>query len=243
MTPYYTDRVVSLNATLQTVVALYAWVFSRIYGIQMDEPAKKSNLSIFSTSDEQIEVLGWLRIFTDDLAELSSVLGNLLALERHPDLDKINERLNRHPEFWQTMLLALQTNLLVVVGRLYDPGRRTALKSIVKFAGARKQLSDVTEGFNGVAKKHASLIEKVSALRNNVFAHSSETRKLHIAFGFEGVTGDELEAFCGELISLADALAVTIFERRNFGPRLRLDQLHDDIAQASEVWSALIKET
>ncbi len=189
-------------------------------------------------------MLGWLRIFTDDVAELSSVLGNLLALERHPEVDKIEERMNQHPEFWQTMLLALQTNLLVVVGRLYDTGRRTALKSIVKFAGTRKQLSDITGRFNGAAKTHASLIEKVNTLRNNVFAHSSETRKLHIAFGFEGMTWDELEAFSRELISLADALAVAIFERRSFGPRLRGDQLDNDITRASEAWSALInKET
>src|SRR4051812_12709106 len=94
--------------------------------------AKK--LSIFSTTDEQIEVTGWLRIFTDDVAELSSVLGNLLALERHPEIEKIEARMNRHPDFWQTVNLALQTNLLVVVGRLYDTGRRTALKAMVKFA-------------------------------------------------------------------------------------------------------------
>ena len=125
-------------------------------------------------------MLGWLRIFTDDVAELSSVLGNLLALERHPEVDKIEERMNQHPEFWQTMLLALQTNLLVVVGRLYDTGRRTALKSIVKFAGTRKQLSDITGRFNGAAKTHASLIEKVNTLRNNVFC--SFQRNSQIAY-------------------------------------------------------------
>jgi len=208
----------------------------------MDEQAKQSKVSIFSTLDEQAEVLGWLRIFTDDIAELSSVLGNLLALERHPEINKIEERMNQHPEFWQTMLLALQTNLLVVVGRLYDTGRRTSLKSILKFAGSRKQLRALTGRFDTAATTHASLIEKVNMLRNNVFAHSSEARKLHIAFGFEGITWGELEALCRELTSLADALAVAIFNGRSFGPRLSLDQLDRDIASAGEAWTALLRK-
>jgi hypothetical protein len=79
-------------------------------------------------------------------------------------------------------------------------------------------------------------------LRNNVFAHSSEARKLHIAFGFEGIKWNELEALCRELIFLADALAAAIFDGRSFGPRLRSDQVDSDIASAGEAWSALLRK-
>jgi hypothetical protein len=137
------------------------------------------------------------------------------------------------------MLLAQQTNLLVVIGRIYDTGKGACLKRILKFTSTRKQLAEVTERFEKIETKHAKLIAQVDRLRNNVFAHSSENKALHAAFGFEGLTWDELEAFCRDLISSCDALAVAIFDGKSFGPHLEVTQFDQDLVQATDAWTSL----
>lgn len=200
---------------------------------------KARKLNVFATLDEQSEQLGWLRVFADDVAELSAVVGNLLALHRHVGIETIEKRMNEHPDFWGPMLLALQTNMMVVIGRLFDIGRRTDLKSIMSFAASRKQLASEKDRFDRLATEHKSLIENANKMRNNVFAHSSQDRKLHVAFGFRDMTLNEVEELCRKLISASDLLASAIFEGSNFGPRLKQDQLDCDIALASDAWSAL----
>jgi hypothetical protein len=167
------------------------------------------------------------------------LLGAQLALAKLPEDDPIYEALNQHPGFWNSILLAQQTNLQVVIGRIYDTGKRACLKRILKFIRTRKPLAEIAERFDEIEAKHAGLLEKVDRLRNNVFAHSSENKLLHIAFGFEGLTWAELEAFCRDLIITCDALAVAIFEGPNFGPRLSVSQLNLDKEQAAKAWEAL----
>lgn len=198
-------------------------------------------LGVFATSDEQSEILGLMRVVSNDVAELSALLGAQLALARLPENDPVYERLNQHAGFWNTILLAQQTNLLVLIGRVYDNGKGACLKRILKFIGTRRQLTQVAVLFAGIEHKYGGLLAKVEKLRNDVFAHSSENKRLHIAFGFEGLTYPELEAFCRDLMTACDALETAIFEGRSIGPRLNVNQLDLDLAEAAKAWEALAK--
>ena len=157
--------------------------------------AKQSLLTAFATQKEQTDFLGWMRVLTDDVAELAASLATELSLAKFSEYDPVYERLNLHPSFWNAILLAQQTELLVVIGRIYDTGKGACLKRITKFIAKRKWLEHFAARFQQIEAKYAPLIGKVNNLRNNVFAHSSENKSLHVAFGFEGLTWVELEFF------------------------------------------------
>lgn len=192
----------------------------------------------FATQTEQASFIRRLRLLCEDVSELSSSAGILIALSRRSDERVLLSVMNRNPVFWNSILSSLQVSSLVVVGRIHDSKRGAYLQEIKKALKMRTALSDVLSRFESLEQTHDSLITKIVRLRNTTFAHADLNRPVHVAFGFEGVTEDKLEGYWNDLAGATKLLETTVF-KGNYDPKFDPDLLQKDIDWANEALDSL----
>jgi hypothetical protein len=192
----------------------------------------------FTKPDEKADLLRRMRLFSEDVAELSSALAIPIVLSRRSADAHLIDALNRHPAFWNSILSALQTSSHVIVGRIHDNTRHAYLKEIKAFLKKRKEGAEILERLNALEKQHANVIERMVTLRQKVFAHADFDRPVHEAFGFRDITPDQVEAYWFDLAHAARLLADTVFAG-DYGPKLDPNLLREDLARADEALSSV----
>jgi len=193
---------------------------------------------VFATQTEQARFIRNMRLLRDDIIELSSTIGILIALSKRSEDHELSAALNRNPVFWDAILNSLHTSSFVVIGRVHDTTRTAYLPSITKFAGKTKSLSIIAGHFDGLLKVRADLIATVIRLRQRVFAHSSFHRPENISFGFKSLTWNQFEAYWRDLARITELLEQNIFGHE-YGPKCNPDQLDEDITRANQAFDAL----
>ena len=119
------------------------------------------------------------------------------------------------------------------MGRLHDSRRGAYLKVITKTLGERKSEVDAVERFTNLERTHNALIAKAERLRNAVFAHTDFRRPEHIAFGFRGLTYEDLETYWRDLASAVKFLEMRVFgSTEDYGPKFDVNDLESDITRA-----------
>jgi hypothetical protein len=196
--------------------------------------SRSGRKSLFATDEEQVRVVRQLRLLRDDVAELSELVGILIALSRRGSDHELIKALNQNSSFWNGVLGALSTSVFVCIGRIHDTRKEAYFRKIIEFAKTRNALSQNAKQFEQLTKAHDVLIGKVLRLRNAIFAHTSFNAPEHIAFGFEGLTWDQVEAYWRDLAQAAKALETSIFGAR-YDPATNIDMLNEDIGRANEV--------
>jgi AbiU2 len=192
----------------------------------------------FTNPKEKTDLLRRIRLFTEDVAELSSALAIPIVLSRRSADTRLVDVLDKHPAFWNSILSALQTSSHVIVARIHDKAGDAYLKEIKKFLKTRKEGTEVLERIDALEKQHAKVIERMVTLRQKVFAHADFNRPVHEAYGFRDITPDRLEAYWLDLARAARLLADTIFAGE-YGPKLDPNQLAEDFARADQAISSV----
>jgi len=192
----------------------------------------------FTNPEEEADLFRRMRLFSEDVAELSSAIAIPIALSRRSANAHLIDALNRQPTFWNSILAALQTSSHVIVGRIHDNTRHAYLKEIKGFLETRKEGTEVLERLNALEKQHVKVIERMVMLRQKVFAHANFDRPVHEAFGFRDITPDQLEAYWLDLAQAARLLADTVFAS-DYGPQLNPNLLAEDLARADQALSSV----
>ena len=104
----------------------------------------------FASPEEKAELLRRMRLFSEDIAELSSAIAIPIALSRRADDAALIAALNKNPAFWNSILSGLQTSSHITVGRIHDNTRNAYLKEIKRFLGTRKEGTEILERLNAV---------------------------------------------------------------------------------------------
>jgi hypothetical protein len=193
---------------------------------------------VFATSQEQIRIVRQMRLLRDDICELSGFLGPLIALSRREADGELVAALNRNAGFWNSVLGALSTSSFVVIGRIHDTRREAYLRKLIEFAKTRPALSEAVTCFGRLLKSHEALIQKIVELRQTIFAHTSFDAPERFAFGFNGLTWDQIEAYWRDLAAAGQLLERSVFEGTHYGPQTSEELIDEDIARANQAFDS-----
>jgi hypothetical protein len=124
------------------------------------------------------------------------------------------------------------------LGRIHDDSRNAYLKKIIKRLEGYKSMAEHADRFKAIDKSHKLLLKRSRKLRDNVFAHTSDIRRLVIAFGFDGITWNLFSSYWQDIASAAEALERNLFGC-SYGPMFDAHQLQDDMDKANTFLDAI----
>jgi hypothetical protein len=194
----------------------------------------------FADSQAQGRFFRHMRLLGDDINELSSTVGIFVALSQRANDQPLLLALNRNPVFWNSMLASLSTTAFIVMGRIHDKDKNAYLNAILKVLRSRNYLSDVLSKFETIKKTHDGLITKVLAARHNIFGHSNFHRRLYVVSGIPG-TWEDFATYWRSLSEATKDIEERMFPSEvNYGPKLNLNLLNEDIAEANKFFDQLL---
>jgi AbiU2 len=147
----------------------------------------------FATNAERNRFLRLMRLFVDDVSELSACLSILIALSHRSQDDQLRTALDRNGSFWNSILASLYTSSFVIMGRIHD--RAGCLPKLKRTLARYKSMASVSTTFEQLERNHQSFLDQVLRQRNRVFAHTDIDRPLLIAFGFHDLTWAAVEKY------------------------------------------------
>jgi hypothetical protein len=195
----------------------------------------------FADPDAQARFFRHMRLLADDINELSSAVGILIALEKRANDRALLSTLNRHPVFWNSILASLSTTVFIVMGRIHDKDSHAYFKEIRKVLRSRPYLSDVLLRFEAINTTHRQLIEKALTARHNVFGHSSFDRPRYVAVGLRG-KWEEFVLYWHDLSEAAKDIMELMFPPgTDYGPKIDSNLLDGDISGANRFLDEMVQ--
>jgi AbiU2 len=193
---------------------------------------------VFATETEKADFLRRMRLFAEDIAELSAIIAIPIVLFRRSGDKALIAALNNNPRFWNAVLSGLQTSSHVIIGRIHDKSRDSYLNEIKRFLRTRKEGSEALATLERLEKAHVTLIKRMVNLRQKVFAHADFNRPVYEALGFKEIRADDLEAYWRDLSSAMVRLEQSVFSGVHH-PKHKPSSLHEDMRQANEAFDSL----
>jgi len=144
----------------------------------------------FSGEEQRSRFFRELRLVHDDLVSYAQAAAPYCAINSQAENRALVDSLNRNAMFWNCVLAALQSSAFICIAKLHDKSKdQNHLAHILRVL--KKQSPECMLAALQVDQAITSqrpFIDKVLALRNQLFAHTHFEAPLIATFGFEGLT-------------------------------------------------------